>query len=239
MSKAIVHSSDPVTLLGGGHATPEDISEALSLAPKLVAVDGGLVNAQAAGVTPDAVIGDMDSAPPEALARVPAARQHRFSEQQFTDFDKALRHVDAPVVIGAGFCGGRVDHQLAAFHTLLYRADRPCVLLGGTEAVVLAPPAITLEMLAGDVVSLFPLVPVTGRSTGLEWPIDGLAFDPARLTGTSNRALGRVTLAMDAPGMLLIVPRAYLTPLVAHFLQGGARWPARAAPHTRQPPLSG
>lgn len=239
MSKAIVHSSGPVTLLGGGQATPQDLSEALSLAPKLVAVDGGLVNAQAAGVQPDAVIGDMDSVPPEALARVPEARQHRLIEQQSTDFDKALRHVDAPVVIGAGFCGGRVDHQLAAFHTLLYRVDRPCVLLANTEAIVLAPPAITLEMAAGDVVSLFPLVPVTGRSTGLEWPIDGLAFDPARFTGTSNRALGRVTLAMETPGMLLIVPRAYLTPLVAHFVQGGARWPVRATPHTPPRPPSG
>jgi thiamine pyrophosphokinase len=238
MSKAIVHSFGPITLLGGGHATAQDLAEALTVAPKLVAVDGGLVTAQAAGLQPDAVIGDMDSAPPEALARVPEAHQHRISEQYSTDFDKALRHVDAPVVVGAGFCGGRVDHQLAAFHTLLIHADRPCILLGDSEVILLAPPALTLEMEQGDVVSLYPLLPVTGRSTGLEWPIDGLAFDPSRLIGTSNRSLGRVELRMDAAGMLLIVQRRYLTPLVAHFVQGGARWPARAAPHRPPQPLS-
>lgn len=231
MSKPILISSDPVTLLGGGDASAQDLAMALTMAPNLVAVDGGLVTAQLAGFTPDAVIGDMDSAPPEALALVPKARQHCISEQQSTDFDKALRYVDAPVVVGVGFCGGRVDHQLAAFHTLLVHADRPCILLAQSEVIMLAPPYLTMDMDDADVVSLFPLIPVRGRSTGLEWPIEGLAFDPARFVGTSNRAVGRVEVWMDAPGMLLILPRRYLTPLVAHFSQGGARWPAHAAPH--------
>lgn len=226
-SKSILSSSRPVAFLGGGHASAPDLADALTICGKLVAVDGGLVAAQAAGRMPDAVIGDMDSAPPEALTHVPVARQHRVSEQQSTDFDKALRHVEAPVVVGVGFCGGRVDHQLAAFHTLLVHADRPCILVGAQEVVVLAPPLITLDMVAGEVVSLFPLVAVQGRSEGLEWPIDGLAFDPAQFIGTSNRALGAVRLQMDAPGMLLILPRVYLKPLVAHFVQDGARWPVR------------
>jgi len=170
----------------------------------------------------------MDSAPPEALASIPAEHQHRVSEQQSTDFDKALRSVDAPVVVGVGFCGGRLDHQLAAMHTLLVHADRPCILLAQDEVVLIAPPQLSLEMQAGDVVSLFPLVAATGRSTGLEWPIDGLAFDPAVFIGTSNRSLGPVTMQMDGAGMILIVPRRYLRPLVAHFVQGGARWPVRA-----------
>lgn len=238
MSEAICQSSDPVALLGGGQATASDIAEVLNIAPKLVAVDGGLVTALAAGVTPLAVIGDMDSAPPDALKQIPKARQHRISEQQSTDFDKALRHVDAPVVIGAGFSGMRIDHQLAAFHTLLVRADRPCILLAQEEIVLIAPPEVALDMQAGEVVSLFPLVPVAGRSTGLEWPIDGLAFDPARIVGTSNRALGPVTLQMERAGMLLILPRRYLKPLVAHFVQGGARWPVHAAPHISPPPPS-
>lgn len=231
MSQTILTSSSPVTLLGGGDATAQDLADALTIGPKLVAVDGGLLTAQAADVMPDAVIGDMDSAPPEALALVPQARHHVVSEQQSTDFDKALRAVEAPVTLGVGFCGGRVDHQLAAFHTLLLRADRPCILIAQTEVIVLAPPVLELEMEEDEVVSLFPLVPVAGRSRGLEWPIDGLSLDPAVFVGTSNRALGPVRLEVEAPGMLLIVGRRHLRPLAAHFVQGGARWPVRAAPH--------
>lgn len=235
MSHAIFTSSDSVTLVGGGEASASDLAEALTIAPKLVAVDGGLVAALAGGHRPEAVIGDMDSVPPEALAQMPQALRHPVSEQQTTDFDKALRNVDAPVLLGVGFCGGRVDHQLAAFQTLAVHADRPCVLLAEREVIVLAPPALRLPVGAGDVVSLFPLGAVGGRSTGLEWPIDGLAFDPMGFVGTSNRALGPVELWMEAPAMLLIAPRAMLRPLVAHFVQGGARWPVRAAPH-RPPP---
>ena len=228
MSNSIITSPAPVTFIGGGQVRSKDIAEVLTIAPKVVAVDGGLVTAQAAGVAPVAVIGDMDSAPAAALARIPRERQHRVSEQQSTDFDKALRSVEAPVVVGLGFCGGRVDHQLAAFHVLLAHADRPCILVAEDEVIVLAPPALSLEMRAGEVVSLFPLVPVGGHSTGLEWPIDGLAFDPARFIGTSNRALGPVQIRMEAAGMLLIVARRHLRPLVAHFATHGARWPARA-----------
>lgn len=166
---------------------------------------------------------------------MPVAQQHHLSEQQSTDFDKALRSVDAPVVIGIGFCGGRVDHQLAAFSTLLVHAGRPCILMAEHEVIVLAPPQLSLDMQAGEVVSLYPLVPVQGRSTGLEWPIGGLAFDPAHRIGTSNRALGTVELSFDAPGMLLIVPKRHLRPLVAQFVQGGARWPARATGHISPP----
>ena len=198
------------------------------MAPKVVAVDSGLVLALAAGTLPQAVIGDMDSVPPEALARVDPARHHRVSEQQTTDFDKALRNLDAPVVVGVGFCGGRIDHQLASFHTLLVHADRPCILLAEREIVVLAPPRLTLDSVAGDTVSLFPLRASTGRSTGLHWPIEGLRFDPGSFVGTSNRALGPVEIEMHAPGMLLILPRGHLRQVVAHFVQGGARWPARA-----------
>ena len=227
MSKAIVYSSGPIALLGGGQASAADVAEALTFAEILIAVDGGLVTALACGARPDAVIGDMDSAPPEALAQIPLAQQHIISEQHSTDFDKALRHVDAPVVIGAGFCGGRVDHQLAAFHTLVVHAERPCILLAEHEVIVLAPPALSLAMEVGDVVSLYPMGPVTGRSTGLEWPIDGLAFDPVLFVGTSNRATGAITLEMDAPAMLLIAPRRYLGPLVAQFCADPLRWPAR------------
>ncbi len=228
MSKPILIRSDPVTLVGGGQSNATDLIEAMTIAPTLVAVDGGLVTVQKSNFTPDAVIGDMDSAPPEALDLVPEAHQHLISEQQSTDFDKALRSVDTPVIAGVGFCGGRIDHQLAVFHSLLLHANQPCVLLGESEVITLSPPHLRLEMECGDVVSLFPMVPVTGRSTGLEWPIEGLAFDPARFVGTSNRAIGKVELWMDAPGMLLILPRRYFKPLVVHFSRGGARWPARA-----------
>jgi thiamine pyrophosphokinase len=226
----IVHSFDPITLIGGGMVGPSDLEEALCLAPICVAADGGASVALAAGIDLAAVIGDFDSLSAEVLAKVPADRQHRITEQNSTDFDKCLRHIAAPVLVGVGFSGGRLDHQMAALHTLVARCDRPCVILGPQEVVFHCPPRIDLPTQAGDVVSLFPLAPVSGGSKGLEWPIDGLAFSPDRYVGTSNRAIGPMTLTMEGPGMLCILPRSMLGAVVQALAVMGpdGTWPARA-----------
>jgi thiamine pyrophosphokinase len=226
----ILHRSDrPVCMVGGGVVAPEDMRAALALAPEVVAADGGAAASLAAGVMPEAVIGDFDSLDAATRARIPADRLHHVPEQESTDFDKALRAVAAPLVIGLGFLGARLDHQLAAFTTLAARPDRACLLMGPEEIVVLLPPDLSVETAMGDRVSIYPLLPVTGRSEGLEWPINGLSLAPDGRIGTSNRATGPVRLAMDAPGALGIFPRGVLRPLCAALLRpGAARWPARA-----------
>ncbi len=210
MSDSIVQCFDPVALIGGGDLGKHDLESVLKRSAKLVAADGGASAALRAGIVPDAVIGDFDSLPPSDATQIPPDRLHIVSEQESTDFEKALRAIDAPLVLAVGFLGARVDHQLAAFNSLVRHAQQPCILIGFTQVIFHAPPRLDLSLSAGDIVSLFPLAPVTGRSTGLEWPIDDLAFAPDQRIGTSNRATGTVTLEMDKPGMLVIVPRKAL-----------------------------
>ncbi|TNC63553.1 thiamine pyrophosphokinase [Rubellimicrobium roseum] len=220
----IVHSDEPVTLIGGAGAPRADLMHALGLAPVLVAADGGATTALALGLSPVAVIGDMDSLPPEA-ARAFADRLHRVAEQETTDFDKALTRIEAPAVLALGFAGGRLDHELAALHSLVLRADRPCLLLGPATLAFHAPPEIELPLEAGTVVSLFPLAPVRVGSRGLVWPTDHLLFGPLTRIGTSNAAAGPVALRPSGPGMLVILPRATL-PLALGALRVAPRWPA-------------
>lgn len=216
-------------MIGGGVANLKDLSEARALAPTCVAADGGAALAVAAGVPLAALIGDLDSTTPEVLAQIPRDRRHLITEQDSTDFDKALSRVNAPLILGVGFTGARLDHQLAAFNTLAAFAHRPCILLGPLEIILLAPPHILLPTAPGDVVSLMPLAPVRGRSKGLRWPIDGLPFAPGGQIGTSNQATGPVELTMEGPDMLLILPRRLMAPLVARLLQPDrAQWPVRA-----------
>lgn len=227
MIEPIVHGLEPVTLVGGGDATAIDLHEALMLGRTCVAADGGAVLALAEKVDLAAVIGDFDSVSPETLAQIPQDRRHLITEQTSTDFEKALTRISAPVVLGVGFLGGRVDHQLAAFHTLMACPERPCVLVGAQEVICLAPPKVTLPTQDGDVVSLFPLGPVQGKSSGLVWPIDGLTLEPGMRVGTSNRAQGPVTLEIDRPNLLLILPRRLMTGLSAALMQAQTgRWPA-------------
>ncbi|WP_291736679.1 thiamine diphosphokinase [Leisingera sp. F5] len=220
MNRLIVDVSEPITLVGGGELGSGDLEEALALAPVLVAADGGAAAALAAGHVPSAVIGDFDSLAEDARAQLPPGNLFPVAEQDSTDFDKALRSVAAPVVLAVGFLGARVDHQLAAFNTLVQGHDTPCVLIGGTEVIFHLTHAVELPAEAGEVISLFPMQAVTGRSDGLEWPIDGLQMSPMGRIGTSNRALGPVRLMPEGPGLLAIVPRRLLPDVMAAVRRG-------------------
>lgn len=230
MIVSIISTKSPVTLVGGGVIGATDLQEATHLAPTLVAADGGAVPAISAGLLPQAVIGDFDSLPATLRAQLPDETLHHIEEQDSTDFEKALRRISAPLVLAVGFTGARIDHELATFHGLLSCADRPCLVIGEREIIFHCPPRLRLDMALDEIVSLFPLRAVTGRSTGLHWPIEGLNFAPGACIGTSNRALGGpMELCMDQPGMLVLLPRAMLGAVTKALLDCApehGRWPA-------------
>ena len=226
MNQPIVSSPCPITLIGGVNPASETLSEVLSIAPLVVAADGGSDHALAAGLSLEAVIGDMDS--------ISGAARDAFQDvfhpiaEDSTDFDKALRHIDAPLVLGVGFSGARLDHELGSMTVLVRHPKRRCILIGEETVVLLCPPKITLELAMGSAVSLFPMAEVGCESEGLRWPTGGLRFSPDGQIGTLNKVNGTVTLRPDAPKMLLILPRAALGVTVQALLQDDEKWPARA-----------
>lgn len=221
----VVHDK-PVTLIGGAEVSKPVLSRAQSLAPLVVAADGGAKAALVNGVVPRAVIGDFDSLTDDMRARIPKEALHPIPEQDTTDFDKCLRNIAAPLVVGIGFSGKRLDHQLAAYNTLVRHPDRPCLLLGVEELVFLCPPSIRLDLKTGCPVSLFPMGAVEGVSDGLQYPIDGLNFAPDGRVGTSNTALGPVDISVTSPKMLVILPQECLEQVASALLTAGSNWPA-------------
>lgn len=215
MIPKIVQTSRAVTLVGGGAAAAADLRDALALAPLAVAADGGASVLLRAGHPPAAVIGDMDSLNEKDRAQIPPQRLFEISEQDSTDFEKALSRIDAPLVIGVGFLGARLDHQLAALSVLTAQPGPRCLLIGAHEVALHLPARLAAETRAGDTVSLFPMRPVTGRSRGLHWPIDGLRLAPGGRVATSNRATGPVCIDTDGPGLIGLFPRARLGAIAA------------------------
>ena len=220
MAPFLIDSPDIITLLGGGEVNDACLKNALIRAPRLVAADGGADAALARGLIPEAVVGDFDSISPQARTSLPPE-----SLQESTDFEKVLQRVRAPLLLAVGFLGRRLDHQLAALTALTRHATQPCLLLGRDDIAFAAPPELALELPRGSRFSLYPLARVTGRSEGLEWPIEGLTFSPSGQIGTSNRVTGPVRLSFDAPGMVVITPPEALDALIEGF---AARPSARA-----------
>lgn len=227
MNRSIVSSTSPVTLIGGADPAPATLTDALKYGETVVCADGGADHALWAELEPAAIIGDMDSISDTARATF-AGVIHHVAEQDSTDFDKALRHIDAPLVLGVGFSGARLDHELGSMTVLVRHPERRCILVGEETIVLLCPPSLTLELPVNCAVSLFPMAEVGCESTGLRWATGGLRFAPDGRVGTLNKAEGPVSLRPDAPKMLLILPRDQLDVTVRAVLSQDATWPVRA-----------
>ena len=225
MSRLIVSENEPITLLGGAPIDASLLAEGLRLAPKAVAADGGAKALFDHGHCPLAVIGDLDSLAPDLQAQVPAERLHRIAEQDSTDFEKCLSRIEAPLIVGVGFLGGRADHQMAVQSVLVRYAHQRCLLIGTQDIICVVPPQFALDLPVGTRVSLFPMAPTKVASQGLDWPTDGLEFSPSGQIGTSNRCKGKLVLAPENCSMLLILLRKFAEP-VASALQCAPKWPA-------------
>lgn len=210
MDHCNVQSPDGVTLVGGGAFRRKDLVDSMALAPVLVAADGGANACHSAGFSPTAVIGDFDSILSETRAALSETRMIEVAEQDRTDFEKCLLRIHAPFILAVGFTGGRLDHLLAVLSVMARGVGPPVLLVSEEDVTFIAEGRVHLDTAPGARVSLFPLAPVTGRSTGLRWPIDNLALDPLGMISTSNAATGPVTLDIDAPGCPVILPRAAL-----------------------------
>jgi thiamine pyrophosphokinase len=210
MADGNVQSSRGVTLVGGGAPQPVIVRDLMSRAPDLIAADGGANACKTFGLTPLAVIGDFDSLVPETRAAMPDTRFLHVTEQDSTDFEKCLTRIDAPVILATGFTAGRLDHTLAVLSALARHDGAPVIVCGEDDIIFAAPRELALDLPVGSRLSLFPMVPVTGRSSGLKWDIDSLVLEPNGQIGTSNEVSGPVRLNIHEPGCLVILPPAAL-----------------------------
>jgi len=168
----------------------------------ICAADSGLDALRAWGLEPDLVVGDMDSlSDPAILEQYPEVRTFP-RDKDDTDTEIGIREIrnrgyGRVVVAGGG--GGRLDHLLA-LRALLERDDGPDEWLTAAERVVRIRVATSFVVKPGATVSVFPLGDGSSgmKSSGLEWPLDGLTWDRGHF-GVSNRATG--TAVLIEPGI--------------------------------------
>ena len=206
----IVNTAAMITLLGGGSVSRRDLALALELAPILVAADGGANIAFDWDILPHAVIGDLDSV--DGLSATALDVPLVFvDDQNSTDLEKCLAKLPAQIILGIGFFGGRLDHQIAALNAICLVKDRIVLLVGSDDVAFRLPNEFTLTLRQHDRVSLFPMSEVEARSTGLKWALDGLPFRPNGQIGCSNVALGGdMTVRVLSGDMLMILPKRRL-----------------------------
>lgn len=148
----------------------------------VVAADGGANKALGAGITPDAVVGDLDSVSGETRDRLGSERLHHDSSPDTTDLQKAIEYaIEAGArsidIVAAG--GGRADHALANLSVLrLYRGKAQIRIVDDQFDVEIVDGQAELNGPAGTVVSLVAIGRCTGVTTsGLRWDLRDHTLD--------------------------------------------------------------
>ena len=181
----------------------------------VIAADGGLRLAEHFGLRAAYVIGDMDSALPEAIERASeyGAQIIRYpAAKDETDLELALLkaaelNCDPIHIIGA--MGDRVDQSIANLYLLALPQIRNYevkVVSHGQTTRLIYPGTSTITGNPGDTVSLIPMAgDASGITTeGLQYPLrdETLYFGPAR--GISTVLVGTQGQIPFKQGLLLI-----------------------------------
>jgi thiamine pyrophosphokinase len=201
-------------LVCGGEAPPRSrLEKRLPGFARVCAADSGLDTLISWGVDPDMIVGDMDSvSDPAALSRFPKARiLSAPRDKDLTDTEMGLEALvgeGADRIVLAGGGGGRLDHILAIRAIFERPGARPVEWHTAREAVYLVRGGerFAIEAERGTTVSVFPLAGGAAgmASSGLKWPLEGLAWGPGDY-GVSNVALEGSFSVEAGRGDLLVV----------------------------------
>lgn len=191
-----------------------DIEKAASILRSddlVIAADGGMRHALALGLTPQFLIGDLDSLPPGFdLEKFTGTVIRHPRDKNETDLELAIQyaleqHPEQVVILGA--LGGRLDQTLG--NISLLNAGTEIRLDDGTEEVLFCREQCIVDGIPGDTVSLIPWQEEAGgiRTAGLKWPLNGETLYPQKTRGISNEMTAARAVIQVRTGLLLVVHR--------------------------------
>ncbi len=181
----------------------------------VIAADGGTRLCSAAGVTPDVVVGDLDSLDAETVATIRSKGIpviEYAADKEDTDLDLALtearRRGVGQVTVCAAF-SGRLDHTLAAVGALARAADlRPRVSEPGQDGWLLDSHH-RAELAIGPSGSTFSVVSLGEGAvvsvSGARWPLHYASLGALSSLGISNRVEGGESHVRVHEGAVLVM----------------------------------
>jgi thiamine pyrophosphokinase len=213
-SSAVAKSAFVIT---GGDALHDDHVADIGAHDVVIVADAGIHHALDKGLRIDVVIGDLDSARPDAVARarhLGADIIELPADKDLTDTEAALLHaaslgVESLRIVTGG--GGRLDHQLGVL-AALFHEDLVRVRIEARWARSRAWPVHSGGVLdiACNVDDTIGLVAFGGdahgvHTEGLRWALSGDTLRAASSRGVSNRVVSpRVRVTLDS-GRLLVI----------------------------------
>ena len=181
----------------GDFPAPDRLVDQINEDDYLIAVDGGLRHITRLGLTPDLIIGDLDSANKQEVAkfRAQGVEVNKFpADKDETDLELAL---DAALQMGitviwiVAALGKRLDQTLGNIFLLTHPdlAGYDIRLVDGGQEVFLIRHSASISGKTGQRLSLLPLHgPAQGIHTqGLQYPLKNETLYSHKTRGISNR----------------------------------------------------
>ncbi len=178
----------------------------------ILCADGGTRHALALGLTPNVIVGDMDSLPSNFNLSTFYGEVILFpKDKNETDLELAINHAltlhpDEILILAA--LGGRIDQSLAnvALLSSLQLATFNIKLTDGVEEIFFCWHQAQIKGRNGDIVSLIPWQgEVTGVFTeNLRWHLHHETLYPDKTRGISNEMTSDVATVSITSGFLLI-----------------------------------
>lgn len=180
----------------------------------VVALDGAANRLIGSNMTPDVLLGDLDSVSESVLEQCKATSVTivHTPDQQRSDISKGLDWVqrtypDSDVdIIGVEI--GRYDHHLAAYSALFECNSDATILLDGWQARRVSQTPTTIETEPHSIISLIPFGDVAGATIrGCQFSLDNEPLTTGT-RGISNIATGHsITVSVDSGDLLLLIMR--------------------------------
>lgn len=180
----------------------------------ILCADGGTRHALALGLTPNVVIGDLDSVTEEERRKMKemGVEVMEFSmDKNETDLELTINHaltLEPEQILILAALGGRMDQTLANISLLsdLRLSTFDVRLTDGVEEIFFCRDQAKVEGRSGDIVSLIPwLGEVTGVFTeNLRWHLHHETLYPDKTRGISNEMTSDVATVSITSGLLLI-----------------------------------
>jgi thiamine pyrophosphokinase len=203
-------------VIANGHVGNSEASRAQTWTHDcVICADGGVQHALALGLTPDVVIGDLDSLDSDLQARLEGEGCQVLvhpTRKDETDLELALRYaadhgLDEILILGA--LGGRIDQTLANVLLLALpelEGVKTRIAAGDQEMFLIRGQAL-IKGRVGDTVSLLPIAgDATGITTeGLEYPLQRGTLRFGATLGVSNVLTAPVARVQVERGLLLCV----------------------------------
>ncbi len=211
-----MHPKRIVIIANGDLENPGFYRELLREDDYIICADGGSHHAKTLGLTPDLIIGDLDSVDPALLPKESGQKPQiiRYpAAKDYSDLELAVEYAvklqpEEILIIGA-LGGSRVDHSL--FNLMLLKiplaAQIPARIVDQNQELLMIMDRLEIEGQSGDYLSLFPLTAaVEGvTTTGLKYPLDNETLQFASSLGLSNELLGARASVSIARGILLVI----------------------------------